>query len=248
LVWVERGIDLDRQTPRGSTTGYDLAKLHRELLTRLSRADEALDAVWADFRKHPSKYTYDELMKYVPAPERSAWHEKAMEAAKGADLRSLMELLLDTREMEPLAELVRGATDETLERLSHYTTEPAAEQLEKSHPGLAARLWRAQPALPSLPARLRVVPLAPGPLRGGRARLRPHALAEPVRQPGRALLGRRGSPAGNVGRQPRQMATGHHTGGPVGTVWQDESCAPFANPFVRCSECLRCSLALVHHC
>jgi len=28
--------------------------------------------------------------------------------------------------------------------VSHYATEPAAKKLEKTHPGLAARLWRAQ--------------------------------------------------------------------------------------------------------
>ena len=31
-----------------------------------------------------------------------------------------------------------------LEDLSHYSTEPVAEQLEKTHPDLAALLWRAQ--------------------------------------------------------------------------------------------------------
>jgi uncharacterized Zn finger protein len=31
-----------------------------------------------------------------------------------------------------------------LENISHYATEPAAMKLEKPHPGLAARLWRAQ--------------------------------------------------------------------------------------------------------
>jgi len=114
------------------------------LLTKLGRGTEALEAAWADFQKHPSKYTYDDLMKYVPAAQRPAWHGKALEAAQGADLRSLIDLLLDTRELERLAELVRATTDETLEDLSHYTTEPAAKKLEKAHPDLAARLWCAQ--------------------------------------------------------------------------------------------------------
>jgi len=43
-----------------------------------------------------------------------------------------------------LADLVRGCSDEALEGVSHYTTEPAAKRLEKNYPGLAARLWRAQ--------------------------------------------------------------------------------------------------------
>ncbi len=46
--------------------------------------------------------------------------------------------------MDRLADLVHRASDQALEDLSHYTTEPVAKKLEKSHPDLAARLWRAQ--------------------------------------------------------------------------------------------------------
>jgi uncharacterized Zn finger protein len=127
-----------------STAGYELARLHRELLTRLGRGNEAIDAAWAEFQEHPSKYSYDDLMKLVPKSERPSWHAKAMDAAKGADLHSQIELLLDTKEIERLAELVRGATDEALARVSHHATEPAAKKLEKIHPSLAGRLWRAQ--------------------------------------------------------------------------------------------------------
>ena len=83
LVWVERGIDLDKKTPHGSMAAYDLAELKRDLLTKLGRGKEALDAAWADYRKHPSTYTYDDLMKYVPRAERANWHKKAIEAAMG---------------------------------------------------------------------------------------------------------------------------------------------------------------------
>ena len=65
-------------------------------------------------------------------------------AAMAADLRSIMELLLKTRELDRLAELVRRTKDDDLEDLSHYATEPAAKKFEKAHPDLAARLWRAQ--------------------------------------------------------------------------------------------------------
>jgi hypothetical protein len=82
LVWVERGRTLDREKQIRSTAGYDLDKLHRELLTKLGRQNEALEAAWADFQKHPSKFTYDDLMKFVPKAERRAWHEKALNAAQ----------------------------------------------------------------------------------------------------------------------------------------------------------------------
>ncbi len=144
LAWVERGRALDRESQFRSTAAYDLDQFHRELLTKLGRQDEALEAAWADFRKHPSKCSYDDLMKFVPKAERPEWHEKALDTAKGADLHSLLELFVETKEMERLAELVRDSTDEALEHVSHYATEPAAKRLEKRHPGLAARLWRAQ--------------------------------------------------------------------------------------------------------
>jgi hypothetical protein len=66
LAWVERGRALDREEQFQSTAAYDLDKLHRELLTRLGRGDEALEAAWTDFREHPSKYSYDDLMKFAP--------------------------------------------------------------------------------------------------------------------------------------------------------------------------------------
>jgi hypothetical protein len=144
LAWVERGIDLDKKTPHGSTAGHDLAKLKRELLSKLGRGNEALAAAWADYREHPSKYTYGDLMKFVPKAERANWHEKAIDAVKGADLRSAIDLLLATKEMDRLADLVRQASEQALEGLSHYTTEPVAKKLEKTHPDHAARLWRAQ--------------------------------------------------------------------------------------------------------
>jgi tetratricopeptide (TPR) repeat protein len=145
LAWAERGLALDQENPHGCTTaGFKLIGLHRELLTRLGRGNEAIEAAWADFREDPGKYSYDELMKLVPKTGRSAWHEKAMDAAKGNDLHSLIGLFIETKEMKRLAELVRGATDESLEHASHHATELAAEKLEKAHPDLAARLWRAQ--------------------------------------------------------------------------------------------------------
>ncbi len=144
LSWVERGFDVGKQTPRGSIASHDLAKLKRDLLTKLGRSDEALDAAWSDYCKHPSTYTYADLMKHVPKDQRKRWHEKAIDAAMGADLRSIMDLLLKTKELERLAELVRRTKDDELEDLSHYATEPLAKRFEKAHPDLAARLWRAQ--------------------------------------------------------------------------------------------------------
>jgi uncharacterized Zn finger protein len=144
LSWVERGLEIDKQSPHGAMASHDLAELKRDLLTKLGRGGEALDAAWSDYREYPSSYTYNDLMKYVPKSQRKAWHEKAMEAAMGEELHSIMDLLLKTKELDRLAELVRRTQDDDLEDLSHYASEPVAKKLEKPHPDLAARLWRAQ--------------------------------------------------------------------------------------------------------
>jgi len=141
---VERGIDLDKKSQHWSMAGHDLAKLKRELLVKLDRGTEALDAAWAEYCEYPSIYTYDALMKLVPKAEKKAFHEKAIETAHTADLPSHIELLLETKELARLADLVRQTKDSALETLSHYTTEPVATKLEKPHPDLAARLWQAQ--------------------------------------------------------------------------------------------------------
>src|ERR1022692_3411511 len=144
LAWVERGRALNRKGQFRSTAAYELDQIRRKLLTKLGRQEEAHEAAWADFRKDPSKYSYDDLMKLAPKAAHPEWHEKAMDAAKGADLDSLLDLFVHTKEIERLAGLVRGATDGALEEVSHYATEDAAKRLQKTHAGLAARLWRAQ--------------------------------------------------------------------------------------------------------
>jgi hypothetical protein len=143
LAWVDRGLDLDKKHPHGSMAGHDLTKLKRELLTKVGRAGDAREDAWAEFRRHPSKYTYQDLMRFVPKAERAAWHTKAMEAAASGDLGSLIELWLETREIDRLVERLRQAKNTDLEDLSHYTTEPAARRLAKSHPAVAAKVFRA---------------------------------------------------------------------------------------------------------
>lgn len=144
LKWVERGIKLAKQAPNTSMAEYELSKLKRVLLVKLERGGETLHDAWAEYRKHPDKYTYADVMKHVPNAERAAWHEKAMEAATGSDLDSLIELFLETKELERLADLLRRSGNEALEDLSHHTTQPAAKRLEKTYPDVAARLWCAQ--------------------------------------------------------------------------------------------------------
>ncbi len=143
LEWAERGVELEASGSRGSLAGHNLVDLRRRLLQRLGRGQEALDSAWQAFCRHPSTFSYRELMKFVPKPDRAAWHERAIHATAGTNLYSHIDLLLQTRETEQLLQLIRRSTDEQLEQVSHSALEPAAKKSEKSDPAVAARLWRA---------------------------------------------------------------------------------------------------------
>jgi hypothetical protein len=144
LGWAGRGIEMDRADSGGTSAAFDLRELRRDLLVKLGRNEEALQSTWADFGRNPSSYAYDDLMKLVPVKDRASWHEKAIEAAAQpgrCPLPSLIPLLVETKEIKRLAELVGQCTADQLEQTSHYTLEPAAKTLDEAYPGPAARLW-----------------------------------------------------------------------------------------------------------
>ena len=143
LAWVDRGLAIEKKHPHGSMAGHDLAKLERDLLVRLGRRHDALLEVWAAFCDAPNTFSYEELMRFVPRAERTAWRTKAMDAVEHATLGSLIDLWLKTRQVDRLAARLRTATEAEIEGLSHYQTEPAARRLEKPHPDVAAKVYRA---------------------------------------------------------------------------------------------------------
>ena len=142
LAWVERGLAMEKPNAF-ARAGYKLAEMRRALLVKLDRRGEALESAWAEFQRHPGKFPYQELVRYAPKAERGAWHEKAMEAAEKGELGSVIELWLCTKEIGRLAERLDRTTDSKLESLSHYVTEPAAERLARTHPAVAAKVFRA---------------------------------------------------------------------------------------------------------
>ena len=143
LTWVERGLALEKKPAGWSASGYQLRKMRRELFCKLGRGSEALKDAWREFQEEPSKYSYEELMRFVPKAELTLWRTKALDAAQHADLGSAIELLLETKETERLVHRIQEASNGALEGLSHYTTEPAAQRLAKTHPDIAAKLFRA---------------------------------------------------------------------------------------------------------
>jgi hypothetical protein len=143
LSWIERGIEIENSGSFKAGKSYKLVAMRRALLAKLGRGREALDSAWSEFQAHPSKFTYDELFRYVPKSERGSWHEKAMAASEQGNLASLIELWIGVKEIDRLVERLNRVSDHELEELSHYATEPAAKHLAKSHPAVAAKVFRA---------------------------------------------------------------------------------------------------------
>jgi tetratricopeptide (TPR) repeat protein len=146
LSWVERGLKLDAQRPYPSFAAHSLTELKPRLLADLGHGEQALETAWADYRKHPDQYSYDQLMAFVPQTERPTWHGKAITAAMDGDryLPAVIELLLHTDETDQLGHLAARTSDSGLESIGHHTAEQAGTVLEPGHPGEAARIWRAQ--------------------------------------------------------------------------------------------------------
>lgn len=122
---------------------YGLEQLKPEILRHLGRKEDALALAWSDFEENPNEFAYEQLMRYVPKRDKTAWHERAMAAADKADLGEFVSLCVKAKGWERLARRVHSATGGELESLSHYCTEPAAKGLEKRDAFAAAKLYRA---------------------------------------------------------------------------------------------------------
>jgi hypothetical protein len=66
-----------------------------------------------------------------------------MDAAEQGGLGSVIGLWVGAKEVGRLAERLERTSDAKIEGLSHYVTEPSAERLAKTHPGVAAKVFRA---------------------------------------------------------------------------------------------------------
>ncbi len=141
LKWVDRGIDLNKTDRFKHHSVYELEKTRRKLLKQFNRNDEALNDAWADYENHPSTFSYDELMKYTPFKEKDTWHKKAISILEDSSLWSAIEVYLKTKELDLLAERILREDSSDIKNLSHYTTQPAAEKLIKSHSLASAKLY-----------------------------------------------------------------------------------------------------------
>ena len=64
-----------------------------------------------------------------------------MQASEKGDLNSQTELWLKKKEIDRLVSRLRKAAGQELEDLSHYTAEPLAGKLERTHPDISARVY-----------------------------------------------------------------------------------------------------------
>ncbi len=141
LTWVERGLAIARSDNQRSIEDHELHEMERALLAKIGRPGDALQSAWSEFEAHPSTFTYKELMCYVPVKEKKTWHQKAMESSEKGNLDSQIELWLKKKEIDRLVSRLHRATAKDLEALSHYTAEPLAYKLERSHPDITARVY-----------------------------------------------------------------------------------------------------------
>jgi len=142
MVWVDRGLAAAAGTQRwGMENSHGLERLRRELLPKVGRKEDAVQSAWSQFVAFPSISGYKELMRYVPRPDREEWHRKAMAAARDGELSLCIDLCVEMKEIDLLAERVDAAVSADLESISHYTTEKAAAVLERQHGPLAAKLY-----------------------------------------------------------------------------------------------------------
>ena len=141
LTWVERGLTITSSENRRAVGDYEFHHMQRALLAKLGRPGDALQSAWAEFEAYPSLVTYKEMIRYVPDKEKKAWHQKAMQASEKGSLATQIELWLKKKEIDRLVWRLRKATCHELENLSHYTAEPLAGKLERSHPDISARVY-----------------------------------------------------------------------------------------------------------
>ena len=143
LKWVNKGLKLEEKDNWQDESSYALEGIKRELSSLLGNNDYAIESAWTNFKKYPSEYSYDELMKYVGGKDINSWHNKAIEEAKKAPLDSTIELFIKTKELDILADRILAVKLEELENISHYIMEEAAQVLLNRNPMAAAKIYRA---------------------------------------------------------------------------------------------------------
>jgi len=143
LAWVEKGLAIEKEHQWGNQSSYQLTEMRQELLSKLGCREDALAVAWSEFQKHPSIYTYADVMRYVTKKDKLHWHEKAMRVARCDSLWAFIDICTGTKEWEALAKRILAVEDKEIEQISHYVIEKAAKGLARKHGLAAAKVYRA---------------------------------------------------------------------------------------------------------
>jgi tetratricopeptide (TPR) repeat protein len=143
LNWVEKGLKLEKKERWGNQSGFGLTELRQAMLNKLGRREDAFNLAWDEFKRHPSDFSYEKIMKFVDAKDVKLLHQKALEKAKNTSLSGFIDICVKTKELDKLADYILSIDTEQLEELSHYTTERAAKSLAEKHGMAAAKIYSA---------------------------------------------------------------------------------------------------------
>jgi tetratricopeptide (TPR) repeat protein len=143
LSWVEKGLKLEKKDNWGNQSSFGLRGLKQDLLNKLGRREDALDLAWIEFKKYPSNFSYEKLVKFVDRKDVKHWHHKALEKAKDVSLSGFIDICAKTKEWDKLADHISSTATEQLEELSHFTTERAAKGLAKKQGLASAKIYSA---------------------------------------------------------------------------------------------------------
>ena len=100
--------------------------------------DETASSLLSWMEDDPYGFCYDLDREVVKVLDK-----KGLEASERGDLASQIELWNEKKENDRLISRLHRATDEELEGISRYWTQPLARKLERSHPDISARVYRA---------------------------------------------------------------------------------------------------------
>lgn len=140
LRWTRNGLTLCASERYGSAQ-YELNRRERDLLQRLGRFDEVLEAAWREFDASPGRYGLDELREVVPPEQWERWRERALTRVETAGAPAAIEVFVELGDERRLAKVVAAAPVGDLAQVDDRSLMAAAHALEKERPELSAALY-----------------------------------------------------------------------------------------------------------
>lgn len=126
----------------GSRTPLRIDQRRRQLLAHLGRTDEALDELWRRFESYPSARVFAELLDLAPQDEHDQLRARAINVAAD-NANALVDLASELPPCELLAAALEATPFDELCRVSSWTLQDAAPNLESQWPRAAVQLYTA---------------------------------------------------------------------------------------------------------